>query len=196
MCSFFCNSSCCECWDCPKRDDWWTAQLLRKCTRPTFRGLNAWTAGVGGVCDGGGGGVCGWKGRKEGKERGRRGVGVGCVGMGGVCGMGEERRREGGRGRWGGNWQHRTSELTEAILLLFSDLTRHFHRIRNSFEMLPLVQTLSRLLWRSLSWVFPSHVFLGGCRVSWNKDKIEAVSPCFLNEHNRNCSQHPLHLHC
>ena len=31
--------------------------------------------------------------------RGRRGVGVGCVGMGGVCGRGEERRREGGRGR-------------------------------------------------------------------------------------------------
>ena len=36
--------------------------------------------------------VAGW-----GEGRGRRGVGVGCVGMGGVCGGG--RRTEGGEGR-------------------------------------------------------------------------------------------------
>ena len=36
----------------------------------------------------------------RGRERGRRGVGVGCVGMGGVCGEGGRKGgREGGRGR-------------------------------------------------------------------------------------------------
>ena len=43
---------------------------------------------------------------------------------------------------------------------------------------------------------FPSHESLGGCRVPWNQDKIEAVSPCCFDEHNRNGSQHSMHLHC
>ena len=31
---------------------------------------------------------------------------------------------------------------------------------------------------------------------SWNQDNIEAVPPCCFNEHNRNGSQHSVHLHC
>ena len=65
---------------------------------------------VGGA--GGGGGV--WLGGKE--EGRRRGVGVGCVGMGGVCGG----RREGEGGGRGGNRQHRTSELSQAILFFLA----------------------------------------------------------------------------
>ena len=52
--------------------------------------LNVWTAGVGG--DYGGGGAC-EAGRAGGRVMG--GVGVGCVGMGGVCGRGGW-RKEGG----------------------------------------------------------------------------------------------------
>ena len=48
----------------------------------------------------------------------------------------------------------------------------------------------------TFSSVFPSHVSLGGCRVPWNQDQIEAVSPCCFDEHNRNGSQHSVHFHC
>ena len=37
---------------------------------------------------------------------------------------------------------------------------------------------------------------LGGGRVPWNQDKIEAVSPCCFDGHHRNDSQHSVHLHC
>ena len=49
----------------------------------------------------GGGEACSWVARREEKD----GVGVGCVGMGGVCvwERWEEERREGGRGRERGN---------------------------------------------------------------------------------------------
>ena len=57
---------------------------------PTFRGgLNVWTAGVGG--SDGGGGVCEAGGRAGGREKG--GVGVDCVGIGGVCRRRKEERR-------------------------------------------------------------------------------------------------------
>ena len=46
-------------------------------------GINAWTAGVG-VGDGGSG-AC-----RVGRREGRRGIGVCCVGTGGVCGRRKE----------------------------------------------------------------------------------------------------------
>ena len=86
--------------------------------------------------------ACGWKGRRQGKERG----GVCCVGMGGVCGrVKEKRRREGGRGgeEATDSAEHQNSHKQSfffflAWLVTFTEF--------EFFEMLPLVQTLSRLL--------------------------------------------------
>ena len=85
--------------------------------------------------------MAGWGG-----GRGRRGVVVCCEGMDGVCGRGKEERREGGRER-----EERRQLTAQNIRTLTSNpmcsgLARHFHRLGKSFEMLPLVQTLSRLL--------------------------------------------------
>ena len=117
-------------------------------------------------CDGGGG-ACSWMVRREGKERSRSGL----------CGHGwcvwEGWRKEGGREGEGGE------EATDSVepqnshkKSFFSGLARHFHRIRKSFDTLPLVQTLSRHLSCASellpSSAPPSHVSLGGRRDSWN----------------------------
>ena len=63
------------------------------------------------------------------------GVGVGCVGMGGVCGW--RRGEEGGRKGRGREEERATDSIEpqnshkQSIL---SGLVRHFHRIGKSFE--------------------------------------------------------------
>ena len=86
--------------------------------------------------------ACGWVGRREEKERGRSVLcGHGwCVWEGEG---GKKEGREGGREGEGASdgIEHQSSHKQS----FFSGLARHFHRIRFCFEMLPLVQTLSRL---------------------------------------------------
>ena len=54
-----------------------------------------------------------------------------------------------------------------------------------SFDALQLEKVLTRCLSfasePNLLSIFPSHVSLGGCRVPWNQDKIEAVSSVHLH---------------
>ena len=86
----------------------------------------------------------------------------------------------GGSRRKGGREGRGREEATDSIehqnshkqSFFFSGLARHFHRIRKSFDTLPLVQTLSRRLQCASelhpSSAPPSHVSLGGRRDSWN----------------------------
>ena len=74
--------------------------------------------------------------------RGRRGVGVGCVVMGGVCGGGGRRKDGGRRGEGGGEGATDSIEPKNSHKQsLLSGMDRHFHEIRTSFEVLSLVQT-------------------------------------------------------
>ena len=78
-------------------------------------------------------------GRAGGREKG--GVGVG---MGGVCvGGGGGRRKEGGGEGEGGREKatYSIEPQNSHKQSLLSGLVRHFHIIRKSFDMLPLVQT-------------------------------------------------------
>ena len=78
-----------------------------------------------------------------------------------------------------------------------------------SFDALQLEKVLTRCLsfrqCRDCFNVLQNHTFrqyvlpmclLVVARVPWNQDKIEAVLPYCFDEHNRNGSQHSVHLHC
>ena len=79
-------------------------------------------------------------GRAGGREKG--GVGLGCMGMGGVCGWGRREEEGGGEGEGGGERATDSIEPQNSHKQsLLSGLVRHFHIFRKSFDMLFLVQT-------------------------------------------------------
>ena len=76
--------------------------------------------------------------------RGRRGGGL-CGHDCCVCGRGGRRRKGGREGERGQPTAQNMRTLTNNSLFFFG-LSRQFYRIGRSFDTLPLVQTLSRLL--------------------------------------------------
>ena len=71
------------------------------------------------------------------EERGREGLGVGCVGMGGVCGReaggGGGREGEGGVGDAGFVLPVAYVQNLNCCCLVCLDVFRHFHRTRKVF---------------------------------------------------------------